>query len=176
MSPGDFFQLGKITRTHGVKGHLVVHLDAQHPSHYKKSKEMFLMMNNVLQKFTVKEISITGNTARVLFNEIDSLTKAEDYKKIDVYLPLTELPKLGKNDFYYHELIGMEISDVKLGWIGTIKDMIDMPAQPLAQVFVKDKEVLIPIIKDFVEEYNKQEKKLIMKLPEGLLEIYLNSK
>ena len=82
MSPGDFFQLGKITRTHGVKGHLVVHLDAQHPSHYKKSKEMFLMMNNVLQKFTVKEISITGNTARVLFNEIDSLTKAEDYKKL----------------------------------------------------------------------------------------------
>ncbi|MBK7854618.1 MAG: hypothetical protein IPJ79_06620 [Bacteroidetes bacterium] len=92
MSPGDFFQLGKIVRTHGVKGHLIIHLDAQHPSHYKKSKEMFLMMSNVLQKFTVKEISITGDTARVLFNEIDSLTKAEDYNKVDVYLPLKELP------------------------------------------------------------------------------------
>lgn len=174
MSPGDFFQLGKIVRTHGVKGHLVVHLDAQHPSHYKKSKEMFLMMNNVLQKFTVKEISITGNTARVLFNEIDSLTKAEDYKKIDVYLPLTELPKLGKNDFYYHELIGMEISDVNFGLIGIVKDMIDMPAQPLAQIFRKEKELLIPINKDFVVEYFHKEKKLMMRLPDGLINIFLD--
>lgn len=174
MSPGDFFQLGKIVRTHGVKGHLVIHLDAQHPSHYKKSKEMFLMMNNVLQKFTVKEISIAGDTARVLFNEIDSLTKAEDYNKIDVYLPLTELPKLGKNDFYYHELLGVEISDVKFGLIGIVKDMIDMPAQPLAQIFVKEKEVLIPINKDFVVEFNSAEKKLVMQLPDGLIDIFLD--
>ncbi|MBK7854619.1 MAG: hypothetical protein IPJ79_06625 [Bacteroidetes bacterium] len=70
----------------------------------------------------------------------------------------------------------MEVSDVNFGLIGTVKDMIEMPAQPLAQIFVNEKEVLLPINKDFVVEFNKQEKKLIMKLPEGLLEIYINIK
>lgn len=176
MSPGGFFQLGKIVRTHGVKGHLLIHLDAQHPSHYKKCKEMFLMLNGVLQKFTIKEISITSDTARVLFNEIDSLTKAEGYNKIDVYLPLTDLPKLGKNDFYYHELIGAEISDTKFGVIGIVKDIIDMPAQPLAQIFVNEKEVLVPINKDFVIEFNSNDKKLLMQLPDGLIDIFLELK
>jgi 16S rRNA processing protein RimM len=44
------------------------------------------------------------------------------------------LPKLEGNKFYYHEVIGFEIEDQRLGVLGKIVSINDTTAQPLFEV------------------------------------------
>jgi 16S rRNA processing protein RimM len=49
----------------------------------------------------------------------------------DIYLPLKMLPKLTGNKFYFHEVIGFEVEDKRLGVVGKIESINDTTAQPL---------------------------------------------
>jgi 16S rRNA processing protein RimM len=83
------------------------------------------------------------------------------------------LPKLEGNKFYYHEVIGFEIEDQRLGVIGVIQSVNDSTAQPLFEVLNGTVELLIPMIDLFLVEIDRPNKKVKMNLPEGLVEMYL---
>lgn len=173
MRPDDFFLLGKIVRTHGVKGHLVILMDADHPAHYKNVKAFFLNINSELREFPVIEISITGNVARVLLAGVNDMTLAEQYLKNNVYLPMSELPPLKTNQFYLHELVGATVVDYENGNIGTIEKFYDAPSQAIASVNNNGREILLPLNNHFIQKFDRQKKTLFVNLPEGLVDIYL---
>ncbi len=55
---------------------------------------------------------------------------------------------------------------------GTVESINDQTAQ---HYFISDldgKEVVVPIIKDWILEVNREEKFIKMQLPEGLLEVF----
>jgi 16S rRNA processing protein RimM len=91
----------------------------------------------------------------------------------DLYLPLQLLPKLTGNKFYFHEVIGFEVQDKRLGLVGKIQSINDSTAQPLFEVLKGDTEILIPMIDHFLVKIDRENKKVIMDLPEGLIEMYL---
>ncbi|MNR17407.1 Ribosome maturation factor RimM [compost metagenome] len=90
-----------------------------------------------------------------------------------IYLPLSMLPKLSGNKFYFHEVIGFEIEDQRLGVFGKIVAVNDTTAQPLFEVLNGEVEMLIPMIDHFLVKIDRENKKVIMNLPEGLVEMYL---
>jgi 16S rRNA processing protein RimM len=47
------------------------------------------------------------------------------------------LPKLSGNKFYFHEVIGFEVEDIRLGYVGEIQSVNDTTAQPLLVLKVK---------------------------------------
>ena len=83
------------------------------------------------------------------------------------------LPKLSGNKFYFHEVIGFEVEDKRLGIVGEIQSINDTTAQPLFEVLNDGIEILIPMIDHFLVKIDRENKKVIMDLPEGLIEMYL---
>ena len=83
------------------------------------------------------------------------------------------LPKLEGNKFYFHEVIGFEVEDKRLGIVGEIQSINDTTAQPLFEVLNDGIEILIPMIDHFLVKIDRENKKVIMDLPEGLIEMYL---
>ena len=90
-----------------------------------------------------------------------------------LYLPLDRLPKLSGKKFYFHEVIGFEIEDKKHGIIGKIVSVNDTTAQPLFEVLNGDIEMLIPMVDHFLLKIDRENKKVMMDLPDGLIEMYL---
>ena len=90
-----------------------------------------------------------------------------------LYLPLSALPKLEGNKFYYHEVEGFEVEDVRLGNIGTIQRINDSNAQPLFEIEKDGIEILVPLIDDFIVNLDRINKKIILNTPEGLVDLYL---
>jgi 16S rRNA processing protein RimM len=90
-----------------------------------------------------------------------------------IYLPINMLPKLTGNKFYFHEVIGFEIEDKRVGVFGLIQSINDSTAQPLFEVLNGNVELLIPMIDQFLVKIDRTNKKVIMDLPEGLVEMYL---
>jgi 16S rRNA processing protein RimM len=94
--------------------------------------------------------------------------------KCDIYLPLSELPELEEDQFYFHEVIGFTAEDTNYGNIGVIKSINENRAQPLFEIEKDGKEILIPVNDDFISKLDKKNKTIFFDTPPGLLEIYLD--
>lgn len=170
----DYFYLGKITKKHGFGGRVHIFLDTDEPWEYENLDMVMLNISGNLVPFFISTININGNKALVDFADIDTGEKADQIMDKEMYLPISMLPKLTGNKFYYHEAKGMIIVDQNKGEIGTVKTVLEYPNQAVFQVFHNEKEVLIPISKEIISDFNRKEQKIYIVAPDGLLDIYLN--
>ncbi|MFM7080202.1 MAG: ribosome maturation factor RimM [Bacteroidota bacterium] len=174
-STHNYFLIGRITRTHGVKGNLVVILDVDDPNRYKKTKTVHVLMNGLFVSHDVASFTINGKNAIIHIKGIDTVEDASAFLKSELYLPLDELPKLKGNRLYFHEAIGMMVTDEIEGKLGPIVKIMDLPEQPVAVVDFQGKELLFPFLTLFFKNIDRKNKELLVRLPEGLVEIYRTS-
>ncbi|TDP58724.1 ribosome maturation factor RimM [Flavobacterium dankookense] len=174
MRKEDCFYLGKIAKKFSFKGEVLVYLDTDEPELYEDMESVFVEFNNNLVPFFIENSSLHKNDfLRVRFEDVDSEEEADKIIGLEVYLPLSMLPKLSGNKFYFHEVIGFEIEDKRLGVFGKIVSINDSSAQPLFEVVNGSVEILVPMIDKFLVKIDRENKKVIMDLPEGLVEMYL---
>ncbi len=67
----------------------------------------------------------------------------------------------------------MKVTDQNYGDLGPISAVLEYPNQAVLQVFVDQKEVLIPISNEIIINVDREANKMTVKAPEGLLDVYL---
>ncbi len=174
MRKEDCFYLGKIVRKHSFKGEVVIKLDTDEPELYQEMESVFVELGKNLIPFFIEESLLQkGNQLRVNFETIDSEEDANAILKAGIYLPLTMLPKLTGNKFYFHEIIGFKVEDTNHGNIGTISGVNDSTAQPLFEIDNDGTQILVPMIDDFIIKVDRELKTIVITAPAGLIEMYL---
>ena len=174
MRKEDCFCLGKIAKKFSFKGEVLIYLDTDEPELYENMESVFVEFNNNLVPFFIENSSFHKNDfLRVKFEDVDDEAEADSIMGCEIYLPINMLPKLEGNKFYFHEVIGFEIEDKRVGVFGKIVSINDSTAQPLFEVINGNVEILIPMIDQFLVKIDRENKKVIMDLPEGLVEMYL---
>lgn len=174
MQKEDCFYLGKIVKKYSFKGELLVKLDTDDPIIYTKMESVFIDKNKNLIPFFIERSSLHKSTLlRVKFEDIDSEEDADKLLKSELYLPLEFLPQLTGNKFYYHEIVGFEAEDLSFGLVGIVKGVNDTTNQAILEIDRNGSEILIPLIDDFIKSVDREQKKIILKVPEGLIDIYL---
>ena len=174
MRKEDCFYLGKIAKKFSYKGEVLAYLDTDEPELYENLESVFVECNKHLVPFFIENSSLHKNDfLRIRFEDVTTEEEADAIIGNAIYLPLQLLPKLSGNKFYFHEVIGFEIEDKRLGIIGKIVSINDTSAQPLFEVIYGDVEILVPMIDQFLVKIDRENKKVIMDLPEGLVEMYL---
>ena len=137
-------------------------------------KFFLLEINKVLTPFFVEKVVCSGDKFFVTIQDIKTVEAASTLTGKEVYLPLEMLPKLTGKQFYYHEIKGFTLVDDEKGELGPIADVIEYPTQAILQVFKDKKEILIPILDEVIQKVDRKAKKLFIKAPEGLIEMYLS--
>lgn len=172
MTKEECYQLGKITKPFGYKGQLVLFLDVDTPEDYAMLDSAFVEVKGNLIPYFFRLDSLNGNKAVATFED---LTPAEAQALVgcDLFLPLSLLPKLTGNKFYFHEVTGFRVVDDEKGDIGTIKSIIDYPAQPLFQIMKDETEILIPVIDPVIKKVDRDSKTIFITAPTGLIDLYM---
>lgn len=170
----DYFFLGSVTRLHGYDGMLQLFLDVDNPEAYESLQMVFININQGLVPHFIETSSLKNNKLIVRFQDVDSVEKAHRLVSKELYLPLSALPKLSGNKFYFHEVIGFHVEDKVFGELGEVSDILDYPSQALMQVFHEGKEVLIPLNDPVILKVDRAQRKLFIEAPEGLIDMYLN--
>jgi len=174
MTKDKCYYLGKIVKPHGYKGGVSVLLDVDDPSPYANLDAVFVEINNKLSPMLIKEVRLGIKTQAIFkFEEINSEDDAKFLANRALYLPLEALPELKENQFYYHEIIRYKVFDVQHGELGYVKNVLDLAVNPLIEAVVNDKEYLIPINDMVILKVDKKEQLITIKMPDGLLELYL---
>lgn len=173
MRKEDCYFLGKITRRHGLAGNVILKLDTDQPELYNKLESIFVEINGLLVPFFIERSSWSKLDALNIAFKNSSEALVDQSLGKSVYLPLATLPKLSGKQFYYHEVIGFDILDENDNAGGVIRSINDQTAQNYFVTNLDGKEVVIPIIKDWILEVNRDERFIKMQLPEGLIDVFL---
>ncbi|MEN4759253.1 MULTISPECIES: ribosome maturation factor RimM [unclassified Chryseobacterium] len=173
MRKEDCYLLGKITRRHGLAGNVILKLDTDQPELYNKLESIFVEINGLLVPFFIAKSAWSKLDALNIAFKNSSEALVDQSLGKNVYLPLTSLPKLTGKQFYYHEIIGFEILDENDNNCGVIRSVNDQTAQVYFITNLDGKEVVIPMIKDWIIEVDREERTIKMQLPEGLIDVFL---
>jgi 16S rRNA processing protein RimM len=174
MTKDECFYLGQIVSKFSFKGELQIKLDTDDPELYEHLESIFVDYRNKLIPFFVEKSNLQkSNLLRVKLEEVNEEADADDLLKRDVYLPLSKLPKLDGNKFYYHDVIGYKAVDATHGEIGTIQFVNDQTMQALFFIDFNGKEIIIPVNDRFIQKVDKDEHIIYFQTPEGLIDMYL---
>lgn len=174
MKKEDCFYLGKIVTKYSFKGELLIKLDTDQPDLYENLDAMFIEVRNTLIPFFIESSQLhKSDLLRVRFEDVTNEADADALIKSDVYLPLKFLPKLEGNKFYFHEVIGFAVEDINYGKVGVLVSINDSTAQALFEIENDGNEILIPMNDEFIEKVDRKNKTILVKTPEGLIDLYL---
>ena len=175
MDLKDSIYIGQIAKLHGYKGGVSLFLDVTHPEEYMDMESFFIEIDGILTPFFVESFKLKNKGfAAVKFQGIDTEQEAKSLLKKKVFIPETELRELDESNFYDHEVIGYEVEDVVKGEIGKVTAIADLKQNPLLVIEFKDKEILLPIFEGLIVKVDRKLKRLKVKAPDGLIDLYLN--
>jgi 16S rRNA processing protein RimM len=173
MQLDDHFEIGYILKPHGLNGAVNIRMDADDPIKYKGMESVIVKIGNNLVPFLISSLKINGEKGILQLQDVNSKEDADELNSCPLLLPIEQLPKLSGNQFYYHDVIGYKIVDQGKEDLGIIEHIFTEGNQDLISMKYKEKEVLIPITNEIVIRADHSKKVVYVKLPEGILEIYL---
>jgi 16S rRNA processing protein RimM len=111
------------------------------------------------------------NQLLVLLEGIDGINAAQKWVGSIVSVPEANLPALGADEYYYYQVVGLDVFDTQGNRIGKITRIWPTPSGDLYVVEGEAKEHLIPVTKEIVEKIDFDSGKVIINPPAGLLEL-----
>ena len=174
MDKSSCFYLGKIVSKYSFKGEVLVKLDTDEPGIYENMESVFVSLGNNLVPFFIDKCRLHKSTLlRIDFEEVKTENDADRIMGSELFLPLSFLPKLTGDKFYFHEVIGFTVMDSVHGNIGTIQSINDSTSQALFEIEKGEKELLIPVNDEIITKVDRESKTIFVTTPEGLVALYL---
>ena len=162
--------VGRIGRAHGVRGDVFVAPLTDEPEHrFAAGAEL---VTDAGQSLTVQFTKWHSGKFIVHFVGIDDRTAVEGlhHHTLSVDVDPMQLPE-DPDEFYDHQLVGLEVRTVDKGVIGAIVEVIHLPAQDLLSVKLLDgREALIPFVSQIVPEVNVMQGYVLVEAPTGLID------
>ena len=175
MNIEEAFYIGYITKTKGLKGEVQLYFEYDAPE-LLDLDVVFAEISGKMVPFFVSTYKLhTNGTGNFYFDDVDHIDKAQPLLKKKIYLPLTKMPDRSDDDFHYNDLKGFIVSDETHGELGEIIEVNEYPQQFVATVLYQNKEILFPLNDDMIVEIDEDEETIFVDLPEGLLDLYINS-
>jgi 16S rRNA processing protein RimM len=175
MEKENCFYLGQVTRVIGFKGEVAVYIDSDEPEKYAQLDAVFIDLHGKFIPFFVEYLNNRNksNQFNIKFQDIENADDASRLVGCEMYLPLEALPPLEGDAFYFHEIVGFEVHDEHKGFIGNILQVIEYPGNPLFEICFQDKTLLIPVRDEFIRSLERENRRIHISAPEGLIDLYL---
>ena len=173
MTGEGYITVGKLGKPHGIRGAFRFSLYEGLKSKKKVPKHFWLESGGSFLPWFIQKIEWTGVQDGIInFEEITGPEKARIYSGCELFLTGADAQQyLKKKDTGFDYLVGFAAMQENDGLIGVIEEISDTTGQTLLSVNRDGREVIIPLVDDFIVGINKRKKEIIFDLPEGLLEL-----
>jgi 16S rRNA processing protein RimM len=166
----ELLRLGVVTGIHGLRGDLKVRPLTDEPSALLAAREVCLRGRQG-ELIPCRVAAVKAHKAIVLlrlqgFENIDAV---QTMVGCEVLMPRGELPALTDGEFYWFELEGLSVVDRRCGNLGVLEEMFSTAAHDIYVVRGCYGEVLIPAVEEFIVEIDRDGRRMLVDLPDGLV-------
>lgn len=172
----ELVKIGKFQKTHALKGELNAIIDID-SDYVENGEPLIVNMDGIFVPFYAESIRGKGVMSFLIkLEEVDSEEDAKLFVNHDIYAlkeTLREYYEDEDGEFTFEdELVGYQAVDEKAGVLGEVTGIDDNTSNVLLIVENEEgDELYIPLAEDFILAIDNDERKIIMSLPDGLLDI-----
>lgn len=174
QNPPPFLLIGEVLRPHGVRGEIKIRLLTDYPERVNDLDSVFLGKNpedNKAKTYPVQSMRMHQGYGLLTLKNIRDRDSADRLRGLLVMIRTEDAIPLEDDEIYLYQLIGMRVETQDGNLLGIIKEVLETGAN---DVYIIDSdqhgELLIPVTDDTIVETDTDNNRIIVNLPEGLIQ------
>lgn len=163
-----------IVKPRGIKGEVAAEPLTDHAERFEQLTRVALVKPGAAEAEREIELEDTwfhGDRVILKFSGIDSMTDAEFLRGLNVCVPLAERPPAPEGEVYVSDLPGSEVVDGEGRVLGRVERLENYGGRDLLVVKQGQREFLVPFISDICVGIDLPNRRIEVKLPEGLQDL-----
>ncbi len=162
-----FLAIGILRKPHGVQGEIFLEVHTDLPENIQKNKIVYV--GEKYQRLFIKSTRRKDHGYLILFDGINNLEKIDTFRNRVVFVKSTELLPLKTEQYYYHQIIGLNVEDDQHGLLGKIIEIQKTGSNDVYIIEPIDKskkEILIPAIKSVIKKIDLENSLITVVFPD----------
>jgi 16S rRNA processing protein RimM len=153
--------MGRVRAPHGLKGWIKIQPFTQEIEGLLDYPDWWLGGEGQWQQHRVAESAVHGSMVVARLDGFVDRDAAAGLRGRDVAVPRAALPENREGEFYWNDLLGMEVSDRNASKLGLVAKILETGANAVL-VVQGDKELLVPFIQDVVVNVDLKARQLVV--------------
>ena len=175
----EYFVVGVIASTHGLKGEVNVFPTTDDPQRFKKLKKVILDTGRDGKKeLNIEKVRFGNKFVIVKFKEFNDISEVERFRSKELIVSREDAIKLEPGEYYLADLEGMKVVDEEGNTLGTIvkviqtgaNDVYEMKKADASAVSDSDDTVMIPGIKECIKNIDIENQVMTIHIMDGLFD------
>lgn len=168
----EYLLVGTVSKAHGIKGEVKVYLYSEEPADFANYPDLILVdEKGKEQPFTVDSFRPQGALALVHLHGLATRNDSEELVGREVWTKIEYLPPAEADEFYWHEMEGMQVVCEDGTKLGTVSSLLATGAHDVLVVTGQGREYLIPVTKEIIVGKDETTRTVTVAPPPGLLEM-----
>ena len=160
-----FLAVGRLRRSHGIQGEMVMEILTGFPQRLRAGKVVYL--GDAHEQAELASVRGHDKALIVRLSGVHNPEEAAKYRNLVVYVKASELPELPEGEYYHHDLLGISVVDEAGQVLGTLDQILETGANDVYLIKTPEgKELLIPAVEDFILEVSLERREMKVRLPE----------
>ncbi|WP_125766986.1 ribosome maturation factor RimM [Lapidilactobacillus wuchangensis] len=171
MATENYYQVGRIVNTHGVRGEVKVMATTDFPEkRFKVGQPLFVQLGSRYQELTIKSHRRQQQMHLLTFTGYDNLDQVLPLKTHLIYVTEAEQHHLAPGEYYYRDIVGLTVVEQTTGAeIGVVKEILAPGANDVWVIQrPKQADLLLPYLKSVVLKIDLAAKRAYVEVPAGL--------
>ncbi len=161
-------KIGFVQKPFGIKGEVKIKPTTDFvEERYQVGETIELVLNQEVKSLVIESIRNHQGSLLVKFEGLDNLNDVEFFHRAEIQIDRETMHDLEEDEYYFVDLVGCEVyDDEKL--LGTVKEVMDMPAHPVLRIKTQSDDILIPFVERFIDSVSLDDKEIKIRFMEGL--------
>jgi 16S rRNA processing protein RimM len=168
----EMLRVGVISSTHGVRGEVKVFPTTDDVNRFKKLKTVILDLGREQKTLNIESVKFFKNMVILKFKEFNDINEIEKYKGKDLLIHREQAVRLGPDENFIVDLIGLKVVTDEGKEFGTVTDVLQTGANDVYVIQTPEgKEYLFPAIKQCILDVDLDAQVMTVHIMEGLLDL-----
>jgi 16S rRNA processing protein RimM len=163
-SPKDLVPIAQVVKPRGLKGELKVFLYNKSSDTLNDNIDIWLKVDNHFNRYTAEYLkhSFSDKYVFIKFKDINTREDAELVSNRRLYVSRMDFPN-NDGGFYLVDLIDFIVQDEIKANYGKVIDVINLPTNDALLINYKGREIMIPLIDNFIKLFDFENKLIVVK-------------
>ena len=175
MAESRLLVVARVRKPHGLKGEVAVFPLTDDPQGIFRPGRQFAMVDlagtQVGEPITIERSRPFHREWLLKFRGLDDRAALESIRDLLLASPADQLKAPEGDEVYLHELTGFAVRDEQDQALGLVTGLYEVPSGLMLEVQGQKREFLLPYKKEFVRSVDRAERRLVVSLPDGLIDL-----
>ncbi len=167
----DLFPIGRVVKPHGIKGKIKIQYFGEEISHFLLYQEI-IIKDGIGSPKTYEILEVIPQPSRLILQlkGIESIEEANRLVGKEILVKREAFPKLEEGEYYWFDLVGLEVETKTGKRIGKVKEIFSTGANDIYVVEGRRGEIYLPATEEVIQQIDLQKGVMRVTRMEGLWE------